>query len=163
MKDDRTVKNNRSMKIQELKPPHASRRNRKRVGRGNGSGHGTTAGRGGKGQKARRGVSIPAWFEGGQMPLQRRLPKRGFNRSELRVENQVINLSQLARFEDIDEFTIERMAVLGLIDRDGGPVKILARGSLERAITVEADAFSAAAHELIEGSGGKARTRGEQG
>ena len=151
------------MKIQELKPPHDSRRPRKRVGRGNGSGHGTTSGRGGKGQKARRGVSIPAWFEGGQMPLQRRIPKRGFDRSILQIESQIVNLGQLARFDDVNEFTVERMAALGLIDRDGGPVKVLARGRLERAITVEADAFSAAAKETIEGAGGRARARSEQG
>jgi large subunit ribosomal protein L15 len=157
------MKNNRPVKIHELKPPSGSRRPRKRVGRGNGSGHGTTSGRGGKGQKARSGVSIPAWFEGGQMPLQRRLPKRGFDRSVLRIEKQIVNLGQLARFGDVNEFTVERMAALGLIDRDGGPVKVLAKGRLERAITVEADAFSTAARETIEGAGGKAQARGERG
>jgi large subunit ribosomal protein L15 len=142
------------MKIHELHPPHGSRRSRKRVGRGNGSGHGSTAGKGGKGQKGRSGVSIPAWFEGGQMPLQRRIPKRGFNRSVLQIDKQMVNLSQLARFEDEAEFTVERMSALGLIDRDGGPVKVLAKGEIKRAIRVEADAFSAAARDAIEAAGG---------
>ncbi len=147
------------MKIHELRPPRGSRRPRKRVGRGNGSGHGTTAGVGGKGQKGRSGARIPAWFEGGQMPLQRRLPKRGFDRSVLRTPRQAINLSQLARFEDETEFTVERMAALGVIDPDGGPVKVLARGTVQRAIRVEADAFSVAARDAIEAAGGTAVVR----
>jgi large subunit ribosomal protein L15 len=142
------------MKIHELSPPHGSRRSRKRVGRGNGSGHGTTAGKGGKGQKGRQGASIPAWFEGGQMPLQRRIPKRGFNRSILQIDKQMVNLSQLARFEDEAELTVERMAALGLIDPDGGPVKVLAKGEIKRAVRVEAHAFSAAARDAIEAAGG---------
>lgn len=148
------------MKIHELKPAQGSRRPRKRVGRGSGSGHGTYAGKGGKGQKGRAGAKIPAWFEGGQMPLQRRVPKRGFNRAMFRVENQVVNLSQLARFEGEREFTIARMAALGLVDPDGGPVKVLAKGELGRAVRVEADAFSAAAKEAIEVAGGTVSIRG---
>ena len=147
------------MKTHELRPPRGSRRPRKRVGRGNGSGHGTTAGKGGKGQKGRSGVSIPAWFEGGQMPLQRRLPKRGFDRSVLQIDKQAVNLSQLARFEDEAEFTVERMAALGIIDPDGGPVKVLAKGEIKRAVRVEADAFSAAARDAIEAAGGTAVVR----
>lgn len=146
------------MKIHELKPPAGAHKPRKRVGRGNGSGHGTYAGRGVKGQKARSGARIPAWFEGGQMPLQRRLPKRGFSRARFRVEVQCVNLSHLARFEDEKEFDRERMAALGMIDGDGGPVKVLARGKLERAVTVRADAFSEAARAAIEAAGGKAET-----
>ena len=146
------------MKEHELKPPVGSQRPRKRVGRGNGSGHGTYSGHGGKGQTARTGGKIPAWFEGGQMPLQRRVPKRGFNNSHFRTEYQVVNLSQLAARSDVSEFTRERMAELGWIDRDGGPVKVLAGGEIGRAVTVQADAFSRAARSAIESAGGSAAT-----
>jgi large subunit ribosomal protein L15 len=146
------------MKEHELKPPVGSQRPRKRVGRGNGSGHGTYSGRGGKGQTARSGGKIPAWFEGGQMPLQRRVPKRGFNNSRFRIEYQVVNLEQLESQAGETEFTRERMADLGMIDRDGGPVKVLARGEIGRAVTVQADAFSAAAWAAIESAGGSAAT-----
>jgi large subunit ribosomal protein L15 len=146
------------MKEHELKPPVGSQRPRKRVGRGNGSGHGTYSGRGGKGQTARSGGKIPAWFEGGQMPLQRRVPKRGFNNSRFRTEYQVVNLEQLESQTGETEFTRERMADLGMIDRDGGPVKVLARGEIGRAVTVQADAFSAAARAAIESAGGSAAT-----
>lgn len=146
------------MKEHELKPPVGSQRPRKRVGRGNGSGHGTYSGRGGKGQTARSGGKIPAWFEGGQMPLQRRVPKRGFNNSRFRTEYQVVNLEQLERQAGETEFTRERMAQLGMIDLDGGPVKVLARGEIGRAVTVQADAFSAAARAAIESAGGTAAT-----
>ena len=146
------------MKEHELKPPVGSQRPRKRVGRGNGSGHGTYSGHGGKGQTARTGGKIPAWFEGGQMPLQRRVPKRGFNNSHFRTEYQVVNLSQLAARSDVSEFTRERMAELGWIGRDGGPVKVLAGGEIGRAVTVQADAFSRAARSAIESAGGSAAT-----
>ena len=146
------------MKEHDLKPPVGSQRPRKRVGRGNGSGHGTYSGRGGKGQTARTGGKIPAWFEGGQMPLQRRVPKRGFNNSRFRVEYQVVNLAQLQRHASEGDFTRERMAALGLIDLDGGPVKVLANGEIGRAVKVEADAFSEAARAAIESAGGSAAT-----
>jgi large subunit ribosomal protein L15 len=146
------------MKEHDLKPPVGSRRPRKRVGRGNGSGHGTYSGHGGKGQTARAGGKIPAWFEGGQMPLQRRVPKRGFNNSRFRTEYQVVNLGRLGSLEDESEVTRERMAELGLIDLDGGPVKVLAGGEIGRAVKVEADAFSAAARAAIESAGGTATT-----
>jgi large subunit ribosomal protein L15 len=146
------------MKEHELKPPVGSQRPRKRVGRGNGSGHGTYSGRGGKGQTARSGGKIPAWFEGGQMPLQRRVPKRGFNNSRFRTEYQVVNLEQLERQAGETEFTRERMAQLGMIDLDGGPVKVLARGEIGRAVTAQAEAFSAAARAAIESAGGSAAT-----
>jgi len=146
------------MKEHDLKPPVGSRRPRKRVGRGNGSGHGTYSGHGGKGQTARAGGKIPAWFEGGQMPLQRRVPKRGFNNSRFRTEYQVVNLGRLGSLEDESEFTRERMAELGLIDLGGGPVKVLAGGKIGRAVKVEADAFSAAARAAIESAGGTATT-----
>lgn len=146
------------MKEHELKPPVGSQRPRKRVGRGNGSGHGTYSGHGGKGQTARTGGKIPAWFEGGQMPLQRRVPKRGFNNVHFRTEYQVVNLGQLDARADVSEFTRERMADLGWIDRDGGPVKVLAGGEIGRAVSVQADAFSRAARSAIESAGGSAAT-----
>jgi large subunit ribosomal protein L15 len=145
------------MKEHELKPPVGSTKPRKRVGRGNGSGHGTYSGRGGKGQTARSGGKIPAWFEGGQMPLQRRVPKRGFT-NPFRVVNQIVNLAQLDSREG-DEFTVARMVELGLVDAQGGPVKVLAKGTISRAVTVEADAFSAGARDAIQAAGGTIRTR----
>ena len=147
------------MKEHELKPPQGAHKSKKRVGRGNGSGHGTFSGRGVKGQTARSGGKVPAWFEGGQMPLQRRVPKRGFNNTRFRVVNQVVNLERLDALEDVEEFTLERMAELGLVDPDGGPVKILAKGSISRTVTIEADKFSAAAREAIEAAGGTVRVR----
>lgn len=146
------------MKEHELKPPQGAHKSSKRVGRGNGSGHGTFSGRGVKGQTARSGGKVPAWFEGGQMPLQRRIPKRGFN-NHFRVENQVVNLERIDAIEDVDEFTVERMIELGLVDRNAGPVKVLAKGSISRAVTVVADKFSAAAREAIEAAGGSVRER----
>lgn len=147
------------MKIHELKPPAGAHRPKKRVGRGNAAGQGTTCGRGTKGQRARTG-RVPAWFEGGQMPLQRRVPKRGFNRTRFETVVQTVNLADLARFETETDFTRERLAALGLIDADGGPVKILARGKLDRAVKVTANAFSAAARDAIEAVGGTAQTTG---
>lgn len=147
------------MKEHELKPPQGAHKSRKRVGRGNGSGHGTYSGRGGKGQTARSGGKIPEWFEGGQMPLQRRVPKRGFNNSRFRVENQIVNLERIDALEGVDEVTVERMAGLGWVDADGGPVKVLAKGAISRAVTVEADRFSEAARQAIEGAGGTVRVR----
>ncbi len=147
------------MKEHELKPPKGAHKSSKRVGRGNGSGHGTFSGRGVKGQTARSGGKIPAWFEGGQMPLQRRIPKRGFNNTRFRVENQVVNLERIDALEDVDEFTVERMVELGLVDPDGGPVKVLAKGSISRAVTIEADKFSGAAREAIEAAGGTVSVR----
>jgi large subunit ribosomal protein L15 len=136
------------MKIHELKPPAGAHRPKKRVGRGNAAGQGTTCGRGTKGQRARTG-RVPAWFEGGQMPLQRRVPKRGFNRTRFKTEVQT-------------DFTRERLAELGLIDPDGGPVKVLARGNLDRVVKVTANAFSAAARDAIEAAGGTAETIGRK-
>ena len=144
------------MKANDLKPPVGAHKSRKRIGRGNASGQGTTAGRGYNGQKSRSGGSIPAWFEGGQMPLQRRLPKRGFNRTRFSSPSQIVNLSQLGRFEDEAEFTRERMVSLRLIDPDGGPVKVLARGEITHGVRVVADAFSVAARAAIEAAGGTA-------
>ena len=145
------------MPLNEIRPARGAKHARKRVGRGFGS-HGKTAGRGHKGQKSRSGGFHKIGFEGGQMPLQRRLPKRGFSRARFKVEVQNVNLADLARFREVREFDRERMAALGLIDLGGGPVKVLARGKLERAVTVRADAFSEAARVAIEAAGGSVET-----
>jgi len=144
--------------LDNLSPAPGSRGQRKRVGRGHGSGHGKTAGRGHKGQKSRSGASIPAWFEGGQMPLYRRVPKRGFKPLDRR-EFQVVNLGMLADVEG-SEFGPEQLKARGLIASLKKPVKILGWGSAGRALTVRAHAFSATAREKIEADGGTAELIG---
>jgi large subunit ribosomal protein L15 len=139
--------------LHELKPPRGAHKDRKRVGRGPGSGRGTYAGRGLKGQKARMAGKPPAGFEGGQMPLQRRVPKRGFTNIR-RVPTQPVNLDDLERRSDIEEFTLEAIYALGLAARNKGPVKILARGAIRRTVRVEAHRFSRAARAAIEAAGG---------
>lgn len=141
------------MKLGSLKPPAGARKKSKRVGRGTGSGHGTYSGRGIKGQKARMSGKPPAWFEGGQMPLQRRVPKRGFT-NPTRVETQAVNLDELARQEGVSAFTLETLYELGLASPRRGPVKVLARGEIGRAVQVQAHRFSRAAREAIEAAGG---------
>jgi len=138
--------------LDNLSPAPGSRGKRKRVGRGHGSGSGKTAGRGHKGQKARSGASIPAWFEGGQMPLYRRVPKRGFKPISRR-EYQVVNVGGLADLEG-SEFGPEELKARGLIASLRKPVKILGVGTVGRALTVRAHAFSATAREKIEADGG---------
>lgn len=140
--------------LDNLSPAPGSKHSRKRVGRGHGSGHGKTSGKGHKGQKSRTGASIPAWFEGGQMPLHRRLPKRGFT-ARNRKRYQVVNLQA---FEEIEgsEFGPEELARLGLIGSANKPVKILGEGTPGRAVTVRAHAFSTSARERIEADGGTA-------
>lgn len=140
--------------LENLSPPEGSRQDPKRVGRGPGSGSGKTAGRGQKGQKARSGSQIPAWFEGGQMPLYRRVPKRGFH-PHGRVETQVVNLRDLARLS-VTELDPEGLHDRGLIESLDRPVKILGDGDVERAFVVRAHAFSASAREKIEEAGGTA-------
>jgi large subunit ribosomal protein L15 len=139
--------------LHDLSPAEGSHRDRKRVGRGEGSGLGKTAGRGQKGQKARSGGGIPAGFEGGQMPLHRRIPKRGF-RPRNRVEFQVVNLFQLEGFEG--DITPETLAAAGLVSSTRRPVKVLGEGEVERALNVTAHAFSASARSKIEAAGGTA-------
>jgi large subunit ribosomal protein L15 len=144
-----------ALKVHHLRPAPGARTAKTRVGRGEAS-KGKTAGRGTKGTKARYQVS--AAFEGGQMPLHMRLPKlRGF-KNPFRTEYQVVNLERLAGLEGESAFTRDRMAELGLIDLDGGPVKVLARGEIGRAVRIEADAVSAAARAAIESAGGSVRT-----
>ncbi|MBL4888943.1 MAG: 50S ribosomal protein L15 [Candidatus Lindowbacteria bacterium] len=140
--------------ITDLAPNRGAKRNRKRIGRGVGSGVGKTSGKGEKGQKARAGYSVPDAFEGGQMPLIRRTPKRGFN-SPFRVEYKGINLCHLNQFEDGE--TIDPMSLFnkGLID-GRKRVKVLAKGTLEKKLTIKAHAFSKAAKAAIEAKGGTA-------
>lgn len=138
--------------LENLRRPDGVKKRRKRVGRGPGSGHGKTAGRGHKGQKARSGGKIKPWFEGGQMPLQRRVPKRGF-RPWRPVEYQVVNVRDLARVEG-DEVTPDTLKAAGLIRSRKRPVKILGDGELDRTLTVTAHAFSDSAREKIEKAGG---------
>ncbi len=143
------------MKLNELKPAPGANRSRKRVGRGNASGKGGTCGRGHKGQKSRSGSSIPAWFEGGQMPLVRRLPKRGPRRTaHKRVEYDIINVETLNLFEDAAVVSLEALREAGLIKRKNALVKILGDGELEKQLKVQAHRFSKSAIEKIESKGG---------
>ena len=139
--------------LNELKAPKGSKHRKKRVGRGQGSGLGKTAGRGGKGQKARSGNMRFEGFEGGQSPLQRRLPKFGFN-SPNRVEYAVVNLSDLERFEAGATVGPDELRAAGLVKGQYDGVKVLATGSLSRKLTVRAHKFSGAAREAIGGAGG---------
>lgn len=143
------------MKLHELKPVEGSRKERNRVGRGTGSGNGKTAGRGHKGQKARSGGGVRPGFEGGQLPLFRRLPKRGFTNIN-RKDFAIVNLDVLNRFEDGTEVTPELLIETGVVRNAKSGIKILSNGSLEKKITVKASKFSTAAKEAIEAAGGKA-------
>jgi large subunit ribosomal protein L15 len=139
------------MKLHELSPAKGSKHSRKRVGRGPGSGLGKTAGRGEKGQKSRTGYSRRPGFEGGQMPLIRRVPKRGFN-NIWRTEYAVVNLSQLDAFEG--EVTPQALAERGLV-HSGRKVKVLGDGEIGKPLRVVADKFSKSAREKIEAAGGR--------
>jgi large subunit ribosomal protein L15 len=141
------------MQLNEIKPAIGSNKNRKRIGRGTGSGHGKTATKGHKGQKARSGGSIKPGFEGGQMPMHRRLPKRGFT-PLAKKDYALVNLGQLEIFEAGSVVDAEALLKSGLISgvRDG--IKVLATGELTRALTVKAHKFSATAREKITAAGG---------
>jgi len=141
------------MELNSLSPAPGSTKNRKRIGRGIGSGHGKTATKGHKGQKARSGGSVKPGFEGGQMPLQRRLPKRGF-RPLSRAEFVVINLSQLDVFDAGAVVDRDAMDEKGLLKKSSLPVKVLANGELTKALKVKADKFSKSAAEKIAAAGG---------
>ena len=144
------------MKLNELnKAPEAKAK--KRVGRGPGSGMGKTSTRGQKGQKSRSGANIPAWFQGGQTPLYRRVPKRGFNNARFRTEYATINLSDLNKyFNDGDEVTPEVLKEKGIIKQQLCGVKVLGNGELEKKLTIKANRFSSSAVTKIESAGGKA-------
>lgn len=128
---------------------------RKRVGRGPGSGMGKTSTRGQKGQRSRSGVSIKPWFEGGQSPLYRRIPKRGFNNRQFETKYAVINISDLNRFNDGDVITPELLKEKGIIKKQLSGVKVLGNGELEKKITIKAHRFSSRAVTKIESKGGK--------
>lgn len=143
------------MNLSSLRPAEGSKTGSFRKGRGHGSGNGKTAGKGHKGQKARSGGGVRPGFEGGQMPLYRRLPKRGFtNRNSKDIVG--INVDMLNRFEDGAVVTVDAMIEAGIIKNTRDGVKILAKGELTKKITVQANAFSAGAIEKIEAVGGKA-------
>lgn len=138
--------------LSNLKRPDGAHRGRKRRGRGPGSGIGKTSGRGHKGHKARAGGSTHPWFEGGQMPLQRRVPKRGFTSPD-RTVYQTLNVADLARV-DVDEVTPEVLDAHGLVRLKRGPVKLLGTGEIDRKLTVRVHAVSASARSKIEAAGG---------
>lgn len=142
------------MELNNLKPAIGATKNRKRIGRGIGSGHGKTSTKGHKGQKARSGGSIKAGFEGGQMPMQRRLPKRGFT-PLTRKEYTIVNLGQLDSFESGSIVDAEAMISAGLISGLKDGIKVLADGDITKALTIKAHKFSATAKEKIEAAGGK--------
>jgi large subunit ribosomal protein L15 len=141
------------MKLHELKPAEGSRKTRNRVGRGTGSGNGKTAGKGHKGQNARSGGGVRPGFEGGQTPLFRRLPKRGFKNIN-RKDYAIVNLETLNRFEEGTEVTPDLLLETGVLSNAKSGVKILGNGQLEKKLTVKANKFSASAKEAIESAGG---------
>jgi len=144
----------------ELSPAPGSKKPRKRVGRGNGSGHGTYSGRGCKGQKSRAGYKIRPGFEGGQLPLIKRLPrKRGFV-NIFRIEYSVVNLDKLNIFDAGSEVTPEKMVATGIVKSLHHPIKILANGTINRPLVIKANKFSAVAKAKIEAAGGQAEEVG---
>lgn len=142
------------MDLSNLKYAKGSRKPRKRVGRGDGSGHGGTSCRGHKGQLSRAGANHRAWFEGGQMPLQRRLPKRGFTNIS-RKEFQIVNLKDLEKLGDVKVIEPSLLLQKNLIRKKAIPVKILGEGSINREIEITANAFSKSAIEKIKAAGGR--------
>ena len=143
------------MELNSLKPAIGSTKNRKRIGRGTGSGHGKTATKGHKGQKARSGGNVEPGFEGGQMPMQRRLPKRGFNPLS-RKEYALVNLGQMDVFAAGQAVDVEALLKTGLVSKVRDGVKVLADGDLTKALNVKAHKFSAAAKAKIVAAGGTA-------
>ena len=143
------------MKLNTIKPAYGATQNRKRVGRGPGSGIGKTSGRGENGQKSRSGYSHKPGVEGGQLPLYRRLPKRGFSNAKFKVEYATINLDVLNRFDNGSTVTPELLKEMGLLKNQLDGVKVLGNGKLEKKLIVRANKFSAKAQEEIEKLGGK--------
>ena len=139
--------------LNELSPLPGSRKPRKRVGRGPGSGKGKTCGTGVKGQGTRSGKKIKPWFEGGQMPLYQRVPKKGFQ-NRFRVENEVVNLAALAVFGDNAEVDVQTMVEKGLVRGSGKPVKVLAEGDAPKGLKLKVNKISASAQAKIEAAGG---------
>ena len=143
------------MKLHDLSPAEGSRKEAKRIGRGHGSGQGKTAGKGHKGQKARAGKGMRVGFEGGQMPLQRRIPKRGFN-NIFRKYVVAVNVGTLNKFEDGAVVDIAALIEKGIVKNSFDSVKILSNGTITKKLTVKANAFSEGAKTKIEAAGGKA-------
>ena len=143
------------MKLHELSSLDGSTKNRKRVGRGQGSGTGKTSGKGEKGQNARSGGGVRPGFEGGQLPLFRRLSKRGFNNYNFRTVYSIVNVEDLNRFEDNTVVTIEMLKEAGLVKKELDGVKIMGNGELTKKLTVKANAFTRSAIEKINNNGGK--------
>ena len=144
------------MKLHEMKPTQGATKNRKRVGRGPGSGLGKTSGRGEKGQNARSGGCVRPGFEGGQTPLFRRIPKRGFTNARFRKEFTIINLKDLENFENGAVVTFEILRDMGIVKKELSGLKVLGVGELSKKLTVKANCFSKTAKEKIEKIGGKA-------
>ena len=144
------------MKLHELRPSEGAFKASKRVGRGTGSGLGKTSGKGHKGQNARSGGGVRPGFEGGQLPLFRRLPKRGFSNAMFKVEYATINVSDLEKFEDGAVVTPELLKEMGILKKQLAGVKVLGNGELTKKVTVKAAKFSKTAVEKIEKIGGKA-------
>ena len=144
------------MKLYNLHANEGATHTTKRLGRGTSSGHGKTSGKGHKGQNARSGGGVRAVFEGGQLPLYRRLPKRGFTNARFKVEYAVINMTDLNRFEDGAVITPELLKEMGLVKKQLSGIKVLGNGTLEKKVVVKANKFSAKAVEQIEKLGGKA-------
>lgn len=142
------------MKLNELTPPRGSKKKRKRLGKGPGSGSGVTCGKGTKGQRCRSGSKIYPWFEGGQMPLQRRIPKRGMKSRKGR-RFQIVNVGDLNKFEDNTIVDYIQLKEKGLVNKTRVPVKILGDGSLKKKLTVKANSFSRSAKEKIVANGGE--------
>ena len=150
------------MGLEDLKPPHGSTHAKKRIGRGHGSGQGTQAGRGHKGAQSRSGYSFKRGFEGGQMPLHRRVPKRGFH-NPFRVEYAVVNLDALSeQFDAGTVVTPELMREKGLVHGKKSQIKVLARGDVSKALTVKAHKFSGKAAEKLAAAGGAAEVLASQ-
>jgi large subunit ribosomal protein L15 len=146
------------MDLSSLKPPAGQKHRKKRVGRGMGSGRGKTSTRGSKGQRAISGYSKMRGFEGGQMPLHRRLPKRGF-KNIFKKEYAIVNLRDIEKLEG-DSFTVDQLVQLGVVSKLGDGLKVLGTGELTRAITVEAHVFSKSAADKIQKAGGQAKLIG---
>lgn len=145
------------MRLHTLSNTKGAIHRRRRVGCGEGGGHGKTSGRGGKGQTARSGGSIRIGFEGGQMPLYRKLPRRGFNNKNFKTYYETVNLGELAKLDDsVTEVNRETLAAAGLVRLNAKPLKVLAEGELSRAFKITADKFSGSAKEKIEKAGGEA-------
>lgn len=147
------------MKLHELRPAPGSKKKPKRLGRGHGSGHGKTSGKGHKGLLARSGNPNMAGFEGGQMPLARRVPKRGFH-NPFRVEYSIVNLQVLSALSDVNEITLQVLYDKGIVKKRSRPIKILGVGELTKPLVVEAHKFSQSALQKIQQAGGQAKVIG---